>query len=312
MFHKLKLSDLLFMEQDMGAGNGAPDLGTANDVPADTGADEGANTESSETQPEGTEGQESKPEDSETAKLRKDNARMARALAGMQEQLKAKQEREASRKTTSKQEADLADVLAQKGFQVSEDEDGNTVVDYHGTMLSPKAVAELVARDERLAALEGRFASLDEAEEAAKEREVFQGVYQAVQASVIETRSELFPDLEKTEVTIAGEKVKASSVVDDYLLRTTDSLISQAVDGDPYKITEEIVAKAIDSAKEQAKVLFGVFGAKQLETNQTYSENHKVKPDGTAATKTPPKPSSQKEKDSLAAKAAEAALAMRG
>jgi len=205
-----------------------------------------------------------------------------RGLVDERNKLKAELEKALATVTEPKQpaakqipglEPELAKHPGLAGLETTEDDEGNTFVKYRGQWVSPEFAAEQHDLRSQLETLAQTVASDKQAAiESRYEAQIAQA-HQELQSTVIgyiaEVRGEAFPGL-------AADK---SQLVDKYIINQSDVIITQKVNAGAAFDSATIEA-SVTEALTEAKMLFGIFGTKQVEDNQKSQQKDRVKPDG--------------------------------
>jgi hypothetical protein len=111
-------------------------------------------------------------------------------------------------------------------------------------------------------------------------------VYEATQTALVAMREQVLPNLPK----------ELASRVDKNIFRDTDDYLTEETGGDISKVTPELIEKSAKKALDDARTLFGIFGAKQVDGNSRYASEHPVKPDGQPGTHKPAEPQTHAER----------------
>jgi len=235
--------------------------------------------------------------------LSTENAELRRRLEALEARGSGSDERRAS---GSKQ--DDSDPLAHpalKGLRQKEDDDGNVMVDFHGTLLAPDTV---IALSESQRGLESKLDSVLEQLDARKDRETeaqeaarIQAAENAVTQSITDTVSDMIP----TAFPNAGEKrqsLLAKRLSNDAQDNLADLIGQAKANGE---LTQEnlpsLVREAIVMAFEaESEADLEESVGRQREHNSQYAKDNPVRPGGTPGAPAAQRPRTPAERDRIA------------
>ena len=201
------------------------------------------------------------PRDAILAKYEREHTRLIKTIQRLQEKVAKPSEKPNGYNQTA-------------STTLQEDEDGNVV--YHGASV-PKAFAEAqIARDEQLSSLMEAVTGIQHARESQEEEQAMDALGQTVLTTISEIRGDMFPDIAKEH---AGR-------IDKHIFRSAHDFITEARENGE-EFSPALINRAIKSAVDESKELFGIFGAKQATLNQTVRDKDKAKAGGSPGVKSP-------------------------
>jgi hypothetical protein len=228
--------------------------------------------------------------------LQAENARLKEGKGG---EKPAEKPAEVTTQTKVDTPADLSDPMkhpALKGLKPGE-EDGTVI--FRGAEVPAEFVIglheEREAMQSEINGLKGMQTQIDalkgliDGDQTARSQaqlEQAQGaLFEAAQTAVVEMREQALPNLPK----------ELTARVDKNILRDTDEYLTAALESGK-ELSADLVAECARQALSDAKTLFGIFGAKQVDGNSRYASEHPVKPDGQPGTHKPAEPQTHAEK----------------
>jgi len=228
-------------------------------------------------EPQSTEQAEGKP----AKDWHKEFQRTTQALANLQkENARLKAERESKDVDVSAKlkhsipdglPKEVAEHPALKGLTVDVNEDGEPFAKVGSRWVHVEDVIDRYEDKQTLTQLkelvQGEREAKAEAEQNAQIQKAWEAVAATVQGNVTEMREQAFPNLPK----------EYAPLVDKYVLQQADVIIGQIP---VEQLTGEVIENAAKQAFEEAKLLFGIYGSKQLEHNQ--QKPQQIKPGGAA------------------------------
>ena len=265
-------------------------------------------------------------------KRQKDLERMGKLFPGLQKKtegqseeiVRLRQELEEARRTRddhgpftpsrTDQDTDPLKHPAIRGLQQSRDDDGNTLVDYHGTLMAPETVIALTdsqrGLESKLDALASELQGRREQETAAQEAARIQAAEKAVTTSIAETVTDMIP----TAFPNAGEKrqaVLARRLSNDTQDNLADLVEQAKAEGElSAEIVPRLVQQAIVQAFEaEAEADLEESVGRQREHNSQYAKDNPVRPGGTPGAPAAQRPRSPAEADREAREEADRLMA---
>lgn len=268
---------------DETGGGGADDSATASTDAAatttDTSASDaaaGAKTDDAATAAKGAD--TGKTDDTPVVpdKSAKEIARLTRALAARQTEINALKSggKSPDAKPAQKADSNTASTNAHpalQGFKVSEDEDGNAIVQKGGRWVYAEDVIDAWETKQTIAELKSDRESRQQADEQAQQQKLEAEYEASIRSTITDLRTKHIPGFD-------GED---ADDMDAEIFNRTNSIVNAQIKNG-VAVDDKVVLAAITQAIERTRSLYGRAAALQAKGNADYSAQHPTKPGGQA------------------------------